>query len=84
MQQEQTKAEETVVAAAEAAVAILDIPVTGVSQPKRRVSTKDAEDILGSVLDALPEPKQPGQGRGRGSRRAGSSGAVVSAPVSDD
>ena len=78
-------AEETVVAAAEAAVAILDIPVvTGVSQPKRRVSTKDAEDILGSVLDALPEPKQPGQGRGRGSRRAGSSGAVVSAPVSDD
>jgi len=84
VQHEPTKAEETVVAAAEAAVAILDIPVTGVSQPKRRVSTKDAEDILGSVLDALPEPKQPGQGRGRGSRRAGSSGAVVSAPVSDD
>jgi len=29
------------------------------------------------VLDALPEPKQPGQGRARGSRRASSSGNVT-------
>jgi len=35
------------------------------------------------VLEALPEPKQPGQGRSRVSRRAGSAGAVVSAPISD-
>jgi ribonuclease E len=74
-----------VVAAAEAAVAILDIPVQSSNRNnQRRISTKDAEHILDSVLDALPEPKQPGQGRSRGSRRAGSSGAVVSAPVSDD
>jgi hypothetical protein len=36
------------------------------------------------VLEALPEPKQAGQGRTRTSRRAGSSGAVVSAPVNED
>jgi len=78
-------AEDTVVAAAEAAVAILDIPVQSSNRNnQRRISTKDAENILDSVLDALPEPKQPGQGRSRGSRRAGSSGAVVSAPVTDD
>ena len=33
--------------------------------PRRRaaISTQDAEQLLGSVLGALPEPKQPGQGR---------------------
>ena len=64
-------------------VEILDIPVTKTrSQRKPRVA--DAEELLGSVLEALPEPKQPGQGRARVSRRAGSSGAVVSAPITDD
>jgi ribonuclease E len=73
-----TRAEEAAGAAAEAAVEILDIPIPVVKAGRgRRVSTQDAEEILDSVLDALPEPKQPGQGRARGSRRASSAGAVV-------
>lgn len=59
---------------------ILDIPVVKHPRQQRKVSTQDAEQILGSVLEALPEPKQPGQGRSRVSRRAGSAGQVVSAP----
>jgi ribonuclease E len=69
---EPSKAEEASVAAAEAAVAILDIPVTRAPRTPRKISTKDAEQILDSVLEALPEPKQPGQGRSRVSRRASS------------
>ncbi|MDP9028296.1 MAG: ribonuclease E/G, partial [Actinomycetota bacterium] len=74
-----TRAEEAAGAAAEAAVEILEIPVPAArsSRGSRRISTQDAEEILDSVLGALPEPKQPGQGRSRGSRRASSSGAVV-------
>ena len=64
--------EEASVAAAEAAVAILDIPVKKNSRSPRKISTHDAEQILDSVLDALPEPKQPGQGRSRVSRRVSS------------
>jgi ribonuclease E len=64
-------------------VAILDIPVSKAPRANRRMNNRDAEQILDSVLEALPEPKQPGQGR-RTSRRAGSAGAVVSAPVTDD
>ncbi|MCY7413297.1 MAG: ribonuclease E/G, partial [Salinibacterium sp.] len=63
--------------------AILDIPVAKQPREARRISTADAEQILGSVLQALPEPKQPGQGRSRVSRRAGSAGQVVSAPAND-
>jgi ribonuclease E len=74
--------EEASVAAAEAAVAILDIPVKKSQRPPRRISTHDAEQILDSVLDALPEPKQPGQGRARTSRRASSSGTVTT-PTSE-
>ncbi|MEO7005759.1 MAG: Rne/Rng family ribonuclease [Terrimesophilobacter sp.] len=73
----ETLAETASVAAAEAAIAILDIPVKKSSRPQRRISTKDAEDILDSVLDALPEPKQPGQGRSRRPRRASSAGSTV-------
>jgi ribonuclease E len=80
---EPEKVAEVAVAAAESAVAILDIPVQKQQNNRRRISSKDAEQILDSVLEALPEPKQPGQGR-RTSRRAGSAGAVVSAPISDD
>jgi ribonuclease E len=80
---ETSKTEEASVAAAEAAVAILDIPVTKSPRVARKISTEDAEQILGSVLEALPEPKQPGQGRSRVSRRASSAGKVVSAPASD-
>ncbi|MEO6116230.1 MAG: Rne/Rng family ribonuclease, partial [Pseudolysinimonas sp.] len=68
-------------ASADVAVEILDIPVPVVksSRSSRRISTQDAEQLLGSVLGALPEPKQPGQGQGRvrASRRASSAGAVV-------
>jgi ribonuclease E len=60
--------------------AILDIPVTKQPRQPRKVSTQDAEKLLDSVLESLPEPKQAGQGRGRVSRRAGSAGQVVSAP----
>ncbi|MGV8884846.1 MAG: Rne/Rng family ribonuclease [Microbacteriaceae bacterium] len=80
---QQHGAPEAVVAAAEAAVAILDIPVAKTQRNSRRISTKDAEQILDSVLEALPEPKQAGQGR-RTSRRAGSAGAIVSAPITDN
>ncbi len=81
-----TTIEEASVAAAEAAVAILDIPVKKSQRAPRRISTHDAEQILDSVLDALPEPKQPGQGRARTPRRASSSGTVTtseSAPTTD-
>lgn len=57
-------------------VEILDIPVVKSTTTTKRVSSRDAEEILGSLLDALPEPKQPGQGRSRGSRRASSAGVV--------
>jgi ribonuclease E len=76
-------AEQAVEAAAEAAVEILDIPVTKASRGQRKISTKDAEQILGSVLEALPEPSQPGTGRSRRSRRAGSAGAVVTPETPD-
>jgi ribonuclease E len=68
---------EAKVEAAEAVVEILDIPLKKSPRSSRRISTKDAEEILGSVLEALPEPKQPGQGRGRVSRRASSAGIVT-------
>ena len=66
------------VASAETAVEILDIPVQKASRASRKVSTADAENILGSVLEALPEPKPAGQGR-RGSRRASTGGTVTPA-----
>ena len=58
-------------AVAAAPVEILDIPIEPVRAPKQR-AVVDADAVLGSVLDALPEPKKPGQGRGRRSRRASS------------
>ena len=68
--------EQASVAAAEAAVEILDIPVKKTARAPRTISPRDAEQILDSVLDALPEPKQPGQGRARTSRRVSSAGPV--------
>jgi ribonuclease E len=68
--------ERVAVAAAETAVEILDIPVQKASRGSRRVAPREAESILDSVLEALPEPKQPGQGR-RGSRRASTGGTVT-------
>ena len=82
----QDSAESAVVSAAadQPAVAILDIPITKTEKAAPKISTHDAEQILGSVLEALPEPKQPGHGRGRGSRRAGSQGKTVDATPRDD
>ena len=60
-----------------AEIAILDIPETASVRAPRRVSNRDAEQILDAVLDALPEPRQPGQGRSRVSRRATSSGSGI-------
>ena len=61
-------------------LSILEIPVAPTATNRRRISTHDAEVLLDSVLDALPEPKQPGQGRAR-SRRV--STAALSAPTPD-
>ena len=62
-------------------VAILDIPVKKVQRAPRSMTSQDAESLLDSVLGSLPEPKQPGTGRARTSRRASSSG--VTAPKSE-
>ncbi|MEO6825901.1 MAG: Rne/Rng family ribonuclease [Microbacteriaceae bacterium] len=47
---------------------ILDIPIVVSPPPTPRMKRQDAEQILDSVLDALPQPKQPGQGRKRSRR----------------
>jgi ribonuclease E len=67
----------------EAPLAILDIPIapTG-ANGGQKVDKRAAEDLLGSVLDALPEPKRPGQGRGR-SRRV-TTAALTGTPISHD
>ena len=61
---------------------VFELPVTRAPRAARRVSDEVAEDLLGSVLNALPEPRQPGQGRSRVSRRATNtgSGIVTSGP----
>ncbi|MFZ6990878.1 Rne/Rng family ribonuclease [Curtobacterium sp. RRHDQ66] len=64
---------------ADTTVAILDIPVAVTKREPRKAP--DADSLLDSVLQALPEPKQPGQGRAR-SRRV-SSGSI-SAPATAD
>ncbi len=74
-QQEQTPQSES------EKVAILDIPIEpGHAAETRQVDKQAAEDLLGSVLDALPEPKKPGQGRNR-SRRV-TTAALTGVPVS--
>jgi ribonuclease E len=47
------------------------------------VKAKDAEQLLDSVLDALPQPKQPGQGRSRNRRvtTASLSGGVIASEI---
>jgi ribonuclease E len=60
-------------------VEILDIPVTKNPRNRRPVSKQVTDQLLDSVLDALPEPKQPGQGRSR-SRRVTTAGGPT-APV---
>lgn len=60
-------------AAEPAAVEILDIPLTMSARNRRPVSKQVTDQLLDSVLDSLPEPKQPGQGRSR-SRRVSTAG----------
>ena len=55
----------------------IPLPASRSSRGSRRATTHDAEQLLDSVLGALPEPRLPGQGRARGSRRASSAGVVV-------
>ncbi|MCW4459690.1 Rne/Rng family ribonuclease [Microbacterium sp. MPKO10] len=61
-------------------VAILDIPIEPAQRSSRAIDKREAEDLLGSVLDSLPEPKKPGQGRNR-SRRV-TTAALTGTPVS--
>ncbi|WP_233197946.1 Rne/Rng family ribonuclease [Cryobacterium sp. Y57] len=57
-------------------VDILDIPVKKASRTAGRPSKQVTDQLLDSVLDSLPEPKLPGQGRARSRRvtTAGGSG----------
>ncbi len=72
-----TKIEQAAEAAANAAVKVLDLPIEKSQRSGRRMDPHAAEEILGSVLEALPEPPAPGAGRARRSRRATSKGEVV-------
>jgi ribonuclease E len=53
----------------------IDIPIERIERetPPKRVEPAEAAQLLDSVLEALPAPKQPGQGRGR-SRRVTTAG----------
>lgn len=56
-------------AAADAVLPLIDLPEPAPVQAPARPSQHETELLLDSVLDALPAPKEPGQGRSR-SRRA--------------
>jgi ribonuclease E len=78
---------EPVVTEAVEAVAIFDIPVGGQPRAKQRIKSTEAEHLLESVLEALPQPKQPGQGRGRSRRVTTASltgGAVAPEPTASE
>jgi len=71
-------------AAAGPTIALLDLPITAVAEKPRRAAVVDPDHLLESVLDALPEPKKPGQGRGRSRRVSTASLAGGQAIGSDD
>ena len=61
-------------------VDILDIPVRKSTRTARRPSKQATDELLDSVLDSLPEPKLPGQGRARSRRvttAGGSTGQAI-------
>ena len=61
-------------------VDILDFPVKKVERAIRRPSKEVTDQLLDSVLDSLPEPKLPGQGRARSRRvttAGGSTGQAI-------
>ncbi|MFZ4895678.1 Rne/Rng family ribonuclease [Plantibacter sp. Mn2098] len=66
-----------------APIAILDIPLTPIVDKPRRATAVDTEHLLDSVLDALPEPKKPGQGRGR-SRRVSTASLTGGSAIAPD
>ena len=58
-------------------VPVIDLPAQPASRSRQRIDPQAAEQLLGSVLEALPEPPAPGT-RKRGSRRV-SSGTITTA-----
>lgn len=58
-------------------IEILDIPVPKSSRAARSVNVRDAEKLLDSVLDSLPEGHKAGASRARTPRRASSAGQTV-------
>jgi ribonuclease E len=68
--------------AGSAPVTLLDIQVAVAPSTSRRAPSKETEQLLDSVLDSLPQPKQPGQGRGR-SRRV-STAAIAGGSVAPE
>ncbi|WP_104166528.1 Rne/Rng family ribonuclease [Cryobacterium sp. N22] len=74
-----TLAPEAVPADSAEGVAILDIPVQKSPRSRRPVSKQVTDQLLDSVLEALPEPKQPGQGRSRSRRVTTAGGPTATA-----
>ena len=74
---------DTTAESASPALALLDLPIAPVADKPRRAAVVDPEHLLESVLDALPEPKQPGQGRGR-SRRVSTASLAGGQAVGSD
>lgn len=76
---------ETEVTVVEAPVVpILDLPIAPVADAaQRRVRSEVAEHLLDSVLDNLPAPRQPGQGRAK-SRRVTTAALTGVAVVPED
>jgi len=75
---DETTIEMTEVAKAVTAEPVIELPEAA-PVPERAIAP-DAENLLSTVLDALPEPKKPGQGRSR-SRRV-STGALTAGDAS--
>ncbi|MFP3465173.1 Rne/Rng family ribonuclease [Leifsonia sp. SIMBA_070] len=78
----ETTTEEAEVAVAEVAVEVaeeivplIDLPEPAPTHSPARRSPEETELLLDSVLDALPQPKEPGQGRGR--RRRASTAVIA-------